>query len=71
MVNHFEFIPGEELRKLMVDMVKVFAKFDPTDFVLYWYPFIQENLEIKKERLERYEKCKKKIFINSIRGNKK
>jgi len=45
MQMHFEQIHGDELKKLVIEIVKQFSKFDPTDLVMELAPEIIARLE--------------------------
>ena len=62
MQMHFEQIHGDELKRLLIEIVKKFGEFDPTEFVIDLAPKIFARLDRKGE-LEEY--------LNKRSGNNK
>jgi len=56
----FEQIYGDDLKKLAISLVKVFANYDPKDLVVNLAPDIAALIEFEKEQQERLEKLHNK-----------
>ena len=52
MQMHFEQIYGDELKKLAIEIVRKFSKFDPTDLVTELAPKIIARLEEREYKKE-------------------
>jgi hypothetical protein len=53
-------IPAENLKKLAIQAVKAFAKFDPRDLYLELKPFEEERMEQEKAVRQHLERRRKK-----------
>ena len=60
MQMHFEQIYGDELKRLLIEIVKKFAEFDPTELVVDMAPKIFARLDSKGELEEYLNKISKK-----------
>ena len=60
MQMHFEQIYGDELKRLLIEIVKKFGEFDPTEFVIDLAPKIFARLDRKGELEEYLNKRSKK-----------
>ncbi len=60
LLMHFIEIEGENLQKLVIQLVRVFAKYDPMALYLELKPFMEERLEHERVVREHAEKRRKK-----------
>ena len=60
LLMHFIEIKGMNLQKLVIQLVRVFAKYDPMDLYLEQKPIMDVRLERKKASEELHEKRRKK-----------
>lgn len=60
LLMHFIEIRGENLQRLVIQLVRAFAKFDPMDLYLELKPIMEERIERQKASKELHEKRRKK-----------